>query len=178
MKRTEQNISEEKNSVSKYTILHLLIPAKTMHWIWSNFETQSGFKHSATHFPDILLFIGRKRNLKMTKNPNIEPNNSPPLGLYLSFQYTSEERQFIRNPDWLSGRKCMVQFCFSLLPLTLVKGSELCKVPVRFFRYIILLFSFQALSDFKAEEAKVPSEVEAAVFFIIHWHTSNKDCTI
>lgn len=41
-----------------------------------------------------------------------------------------------------------------------------------------MLFSFQALPDFKAKEAKVHSEVETAGFFIIHRHTSNKDCTI
>lgn len=114
VKTAEQNISEEKNSVSKYTILHLFIPAKTMHWIWSNFETQSGFKHSATNFPDVLLFIGRKRNLKMTKNPNIKPKNSPPPALCLSFQCTSEERQVIQNPQIGSLEKS-VWFSFAFL---------------------------------------------------------------
>lgn len=44
-------------------------------------------------------------------------------------------------------------------------ASELCKEPVKFVRFIMLLFSLQALPDFKAEEAKVLSEVGVAGFF-------------
>jgi len=58
----------------------------------------------------------------------------------------------------------MVHFCSSCLPLTLVIASEPHKEPVKFVRFIMLLFSFQTLPKFKAEEAKVPSEVGVAGF--------------
>lgn len=41
----------------------------------------------------------------------------------------------------------------------------------------MLLFSSQALSDFKAEDAKVASEVKVAFFFIIHSHVNKKGYT-
>lgn len=58
----------------------------------------------------------------------------------------------------------MVQFCFSLLPLTLVKASELCKEPVRFFRYIICCLVSRLCQTLRLRKLRCIQKLRRQVF--------------